>query len=184
MNWADYLILALIAISLLVGALRGFIKEVFSLVTWAAAFVIAYRFSGDVAGLMEPHVALPSARAAMGFTGLFLMVLVVGGLLNYLVGRLVDSTGLTGTDRLLGGVFGAVRGVAIVVAFLVAAGFTPIPRDPWWQQSGMIRSLMPLVQWTADFLPEPASRHLDFTPEGPAAEQSGESKAEPDEEPA
>jgi membrane protein required for colicin V production len=165
MSWPDYAILATIAISLLVGALRGFIKEVFSLVTWAAAFVVAYRFAGDVATLMESHVALPSARTAMGFIGLFLLVLVVGGLLNYLIGRLVETTGLTGTDRLLGGVFGAVRGLAIVVAFLLVAGFTPIPQDPWWQESGMIQRLMPLVSWSAEFLPEPAREHLDFSPE-------------------
>lgn len=169
MSWPDYAILAAIAISLLVGALRGFVKEAFSLVTWAAAFVVAYRFSDNAAAMMEPHVSLPSARTAMGFVGLFLLVLVVGGLLNYLIGRLVETTGLTGTDRLLGGVFGVLRGVAIVVVFLLVAGFTPIPRDPWWQESGMIRSLMPLVSWTIDFLPESAREHLDFSSESAAA---------------
>lgn len=176
MNWVDYAILAIVAISLLVGALRGFMKEVFSLVTWALAFVIAYRFAGDVAGLMEPHVSLPSARTAMGFAGLFLVVLVVGGLLNYLIGRLVETTGLTGTDRLLGGAFGAVRGLAIVLVFLLVAGYTPIPRDPWWQQSGMIQRLMPLVLWTAGFLPEKAREHLDFSP-APPAEAAAEKPA-------
>ncbi len=170
MAWPDYAILAIVAISLLVGALRGFMKEVFSLLVWAAAFVVAYRFAGNVAALMEPHVSLPSARTAMGFVGLFLMVLVVGGLLNYLLGRLVETTGLTGTDRLLGGVFGAVRGLAIVVAFLLVAGFTPIPKDPWWQSSGMIHRLMPLVIWASTFLPEQAREHLDFSPTAPAAE--------------
>ena len=165
MNWADYAIFAIILISLLVGALRGFIKEVFSLVIWAAAFVIAYQYGGDVAGLMEQHVSLPSARAAMGFGGLFIVVLLVGGLLNYLVGRLVESTGLSGTDRLLGGVFGAARGLAIVVAVLLVSGFTPIPADPWWKQSQMVERLMPMVGWAADFLPENISSQLDFEPE-------------------
>ncbi|MDX1380227.1 MAG: CvpA family protein, partial [Xanthomonadales bacterium] len=86
MHWPDYAILAVIAISTLVGALRGFVKEVFSLLVWAAAFAIAYYFSGDVAALMEGAVSLPSARMAMGFTGLFVAVLLVGGLLNYLLG--------------------------------------------------------------------------------------------------
>lgn len=172
MSWPDYAILAVIAISLLVGALRGFIKEVFSLATWAAAFVVAYRFAGDVANLMEPQVSLPSARLAMGFLGLFLLVLVIGGLLNYLIGRLVESTGLSGTDRLLGGAFGAVRGLAIVVGFLLVAGFTPLPRDPWWQAAGMIPRLMPLVEWAAGFLPEPTRKHLDFSAAGPEAQEA------------
>ena len=145
MSWPDYAILGTILISILVGALRGFIKEVLALAIWALAFVVAYRFSGNVAELMEAQVSVPSARLAMGFAGLFLMVLVLGGLLVYLVGRLVETTGLSGTDRLLGGVFGAARGLAIIVSFLLVAGLTPIPADPWWKESSMIQRLMPLV---------------------------------------
>jgi len=189
MNWPDYAILAVIAISTGVGALRGFIKEVFSLLVWAAAFLVAYRFGGDVAALMEDSVSLPSARTAMGFTGLFIAVLLVGGLLNYLLGRLVESTGLSGTDRLLGGVFGAVRGLALVLAVLLVAGLTPLPADPWWQESRTIARLMPLVERAASYLPESITEHLDFEPgdapetdaeEGPeeGAEQSA--AAEPD----
>lgn len=164
MTWPDYLILATIGISLLVGVLRGFIKEVFSLVVWAAAFVVAYRFAGDVAVVMEEQVSVPSARTAIGFVGLFILVLVVGGLANYLLGRLVESTGLSGTDRLLGGFFGVARGVAIVVAAVLVAGFTPLPADPWWKESKLIRSFMPLVTWSAGFLPAAAAEHLDFEP--------------------
>jgi membrane protein required for colicin V production len=171
MNWPDYAILAVIAISTGVGALRGFIKEVFSLLVWAAAFLVAYRFGGDVAALMEDSVSLPSARTAMGFTGLFIAVLLVGGLLNYLLGRLVESTGLSGTDRLLGGVFGAVRGLALVLAVLLVAGLTPLPADPWWQESRSIARLMPLVERAASYLPESIAEHLDFEPmEAPGTE--------------
>jgi membrane protein required for colicin V production len=164
MHWPDYAILAVVAISVLVGVLRGFIKEVFSLLVWAAAFLVAYQFGGDVAAMMEDAVSLPSARSAMGFTGLFVAVLLVGGLLNYLLGRLVESTGLSGTDRLLGGVFGAARGLGLVVAVLLVAGFTPIPADPWWQESRSIARLMPLVDWAASWLPESIAEHLDFEP--------------------
>jgi len=102
-------------------------------------------------------------------------VLLVGGLLNYLLGKLVESTGLSGTDRLLGGVFGAMRGLVLVIAVLLVAGFTPIPADPWWKESRMIRSLMPLVTWAADFLPESAREHIDFEP-------SDEAKPEADDD--
>jgi len=181
MIWPDYLLVATIAISILVGALRGFMKEVFSLAVWAAAFIIAYQFAGNVASLMEEQVSLPSARTAIGFTGLFVAVLLVGGLLNYLLGKLVESTGLSGTDRLLGGVFGAARGVVLVIVVLLVAGFTPIPADPWWKESRMIHSLMPLVTWAAEFLPETAREHIDFEPseekEAPSAEDEPESEA-------
>lgn len=176
MTWPDYFILGVIALSLLVGALRGFIKEVFSLAVWAVAFFVAWNFSGDVADLLSDAVTLPSARTAMGFAGLFIAVLLVGGLINYLLGKLVQTTGLSGTDRLLGGLFGAVRGLALVVALLLVCGFTPIPQDPWWQESATINRLMPLVERASDFLPESVTEHLEFSPDpdeegdGPAEE--------------
>lgn len=173
MLWPDYAILAVIAVSVVVGALRGFIKEVFSLIVWAAAFLVAYHFAGDVADLMADAVTLPSARTAMGFAGLFIAVLLVGGLINYLLGKLVETTGLSGTDRLLGGVFGAARGLALIVAMLLVSGFTPIPADPWWKESATIQRLLPLVEWSAGLLPETVSEHLDFEP--------GEEDAEEDE---
>lgn len=165
MHWPDYAIIAVIAISTTVGVLRGFIKEVFSLVVWAAAFFVAYYFAGDVAELMKDAVTLPSARTAMGFAGLFIAVLLVGGLINYLLGRLVESTGLSGTDRLLGGVFGAARGLVLVIAVLLVAGFTPIPADPWWKDSPTIQRMIPLVEWASGFLPPKVHEHLDFEPE-------------------
>ena len=164
MTWPDYAILVIIALSSLVGVLRGFIKEVFSLAVWAAAFLVAWHFSGDVAEWMSDAVTLPSARLAMGFAGLFVAVLLVGGLANYLLGKLVATTGLSGTDRLLGGVFGAARGLVLVVAVLLVSGFTPLPADPWWKESATIERMMPLVEWGAGFLPESVSEHLDFEP--------------------
>jgi len=171
-TWPDYAILAVIAISILVGALRGFIKEVFSLLVWSAAFLVAYHFAGDVAVLMEDAVTLPSARTAMGFAGLFVAVLLVGGLMNYLLGRLVETTGLSGTDRLLGGVFGTARGLALIVAVLLVAGFTPIPSDPWWKASQGIQRMMPLVTWASEYLPESVVQHLDYAPETENTEES------------
>jgi len=182
MNWPDYAILATIAISILVGFLRGFIKEVFSLAIWAAAFFVAYQYGGDVATLMEEHVSLPSARAAMGFAGLFISVLLVGGLISYLVGRLVESTGLSGTDRLLGGVFGTARGLALVVGVLIVAGFTPIPADPWWKESSLIHRLFPLVDWAVEFLPENIREHLDFEPKPDDQSDDQKAKNEQDKE--
>lgn len=165
MEYADYVILGIIAISLLVGAIRGFIKEVFSLLVWVAAFLVAFQYSGVVAVQLETMVELPSARTSLAFLGLFLSVLLVGGLITFLIGKLVEKTGLSGTDRLLGGVFGGVRGVFIVLLLILVAGLTPLPKDPWWQQSKMLQSLLPLAEWSSQFLPEKIKEHLDLRPE-------------------
>ena len=183
MSWPDYAILAVVAVSVLVGALRGFIKEVFSLLVWSAAFLVAYHFAGNVAEWMEDAVTLPSARTAMAFAGLFISVLLVGGLMNYLLGRLVETTGLSGTDRLLGGVFGAARGLVLIVAVLLVAGFTPIPDDPWWENSRTIQRMMPLVNWTAEHLPESVAEHLDFEPDEKDPNKKDSKETEQDQTP-
>jgi membrane protein required for colicin V production len=171
MPYADYVVLAIVVISMLVGAVRGFVKEAFSLLVWAAAFLIAFQYSGTVALQLESHIELPSARTSLAFAGLFLSVLLVGGLLTYLVGKLVEKTGLSGTDRLLGGVFGGVRGLALVLALMLVAGLTPVPQDPWWQQSRTIQSLLPLAVWTSKFLPGYILEYLQLNPAEVAAKQ-------------
>ena len=171
MEYADYVVLGIIAISILVGAIRGFIKEAFSLAVWAAAFLVAFQFSGVLAMQLESHIELPSARTSLAFASLFILVLLVGGLVTFLVGKLVEKTGLDGTDRLLGGVFGGVRGLAIVLAIILVAGLTPVPQDPWWQTSRTIQSLMPLAEWSAQFLPDYILEHLELKPDKEAEKQ-------------
>lgn len=163
MEYVDYAVLGIIIISILVGSLRGFIKEVFSLAVWAAAFLVAFQYSGALAMMLESHIELPSARTSLAFAGLFLSVLLVGGLITFLVAKLVEKTGLSGTDRLLGGVFGAFRGLILILFIMLVAGLTPIPKDPWWQQSRSIQSLMPLAEWSAQFLPDYILEYMDLT---------------------
>jgi len=165
MEYVDYAVLGIIVISILVGALRGFIKEVFSLAVWAAAFLVAFQYSGALAMMLESHVELPSARTSLAFAGLFLVVLLIGGLITFLIGKLVEKTGLSGTDRLLGGVFGALRGLILILVVMLVAGLTPVPQDPWWQQSRTIQSLIPLAEWSAQFLPDYILEYMDLTPD-------------------
>jgi len=164
-EYTDYAVLGIIAISILVGVIRGFIKEAFSLAVWAAAFLVAFQYSGALALQLENHIELPSARTALAFSGLFLVVLLIGGLLTFLIGKLVEKTGLSGTDRLLGGVFGSIRGLFLVIALMLVAGLTPVPQDPWWQSSRSIQSLLPLAEWSAQFLPDYILEYMDLTPE-------------------
>lgn len=169
MEYADYVILGIVALSILVGAIRGFVKEAFSLGVWVAAFLVAFQYSGAIALQLENHIDLPSARTSLAFGGLFLAVLLIGGLLTFLVGKLVEKTGLSGSDRLLGGVFGGVRGLILVLALMLVAGLTPVPQDPWWQQSRTIQSLMPLAEWSAQFLPDYIREHLQLNRDQEAA---------------
>ncbi len=168
MNWADIAILVIIALSVLIGAVRGFLGEVFALAVWAAAFVAAFMFGPQVAGWFGNAIELPSARIALAYAGVFIAVLVVGGVLGWLLSRLVKGTGLSGTDRVLGLVFGLGRGAAVVVALVLLLGFTPFTRDPWWQQSRLLPTFERVALWSAHWLPEPFAAKL-YYPSMPVA---------------
>lgn len=169
MNWADYFILGLIGLSMLLSLWRGFIKEALSLATWVVAFVVAWSFSGLFAERLTPWIELPSARAVAAFAGLFLIVLILGALVNFLIGQLVSKTGLSGTDRILGTVFGVARGVVIVAVLVLLAGVTPLPRDPWWQASQLMPHFERVALWLADFLPAEVKDNVRFEYDGPDA---------------
>ncbi len=177
MTTVDLVLLGIVALSLLVGLWRGFVEEVFALAVWAFAFLAAFQFSGLLAAELEPWVDMPSGRQGLAFAAVFLAVLAVGGLLTWLVGQLVQKTGLSGTDRLLGGLFGAARGLLLVLALIIAAGFTPIPLDPWWAESRVIQALLPLADWASGFLPESVLEYLDLFPSPVEEEAPAEATA-------
>lgn len=162
MDWPDYVIFAVLGLSVIMGFFRGFMRETMSLAIWAAAFWVAFTFTAKVTPLLENGIELPSARTAIAFAMLFLAALIIGGIISWVIGQLVEKTGLSGTDRMLGGVFGILRGIALVVLLLLLAGFTPIPKDPWFQQSPMIHKFLPLAEWSAGFIPESVRGHIDF----------------------
>lgn len=162
MIYADWALLGLVAISLLIGLWRGFIREVLDITVWALAFFIAFQFAGPVATLLDEQISVPSARTAVAFGGLFLGVLILGGLITWLISKLVEKTGLTGSDRMLGGMFGLLRGVLLVIALVLVAGFTPLPQDPWWEHSQVIQAVLPLADWAAGFLPDSVREYFDL----------------------
>jgi membrane protein required for colicin V production len=160
MNWADYTIIGICVVSMVVSLFRGFIREVFSLLVWIAAVYAALQAAGPLAVQLEGVIEVPSVRVIIAFVGVFLLVLVVGGLINYLLGRLVDGTGLSGTDRLFGALFGALRGLAIVLAAVIIAGFTPFVKDPWWEQSALLPEMERMATWMVGFFPESIQQYL------------------------
>ena len=144
----DWIILAVIALSALVSVVRGFVKEAFSLTIWLAAFVIASLLREDVAPLFSHWIALESLRSAAAWVAILIAVLLVGALVNYLLGRLVTATGLSGTDRLLGLVFGTLRGgLMVLAATVLLPQMLPVEQDPWWQESKVIPLFRQFEGW-------------------------------------
>ena len=131
---ADIVILTLILLSAVIGLFRGLVREVVSLAIWASAIVGAMVFASPVAGYLTAIEASQQIRVVVAFVIVFFGVLIVGGLLQWSLARLIQSTGLGGTDRFLGFVFGALRGGLVVIAALIVARPFAETTD-WWQES-------------------------------------------------
>lgn len=150
----DYVILAIIAISALIGLARGLIREVISLGVWVLALVAAWLFYEPVAAQLAPLIATPTLRIAVAVLLLVLGVLLVGAVVAFLLSLLVEKTGLTGTDRVLGLVFGAVRGALVVALLVFLASLTPLTQDPWWEESRLLGQFQALAGWLMAQVPE------------------------------
>ncbi len=148
MNWADWVILAILLVSSLISLKRGFVKEALSMANWVLAFFIAITFRDQLSFLLQSQIQTPSVRDMVAFGILFAATLVVGAMVNYLIGEVVRMTGLSGTDRMFGMVFGLVRGFVVVMAILLfLPALVPVDQDAWWRESLFIPQLLEFEGW-------------------------------------
>jgi membrane protein required for colicin V production len=117
-NGADWTIIVVIAVSVLLSLWRGFVREAISLAGWVAAFVVANMFVGEMAALLSQWIANVTGRYVAAFAVLFAGTLVMVSILGKLGAQVVRVTGLTLLDRLLGTAFGFARGVIIVLVLV------------------------------------------------------------------
>lgn len=151
-TWVDWAIIAIIAISSLISLKRGFVKEALSLVTWIIAGVVAWMFGGALSQHLTDFIDMPSARVIAGCAILFVATLLVGALVNFLISELVRVTGLSGTDRFLGMVFGGARGALLVVVLTGLLSLAPVQQDPWWQQSSLLPHFLMVADWSKNLI--------------------------------
>ncbi len=162
MIWIDYTIIGLILISSVIGLLRGLIREAFSLVIWVVAIWVGLTFSREFSGFLEGLIDFPSARIAAAFAVLFFITLILGALISYLLGELVKKTGLTGSDRFAGMIFGIARGLVVVAVVIMLAGLTPLPEDSWWKESVLIPPFQALAVWFREHIPSGMAGYVNY----------------------
>ncbi len=153
MNWADYVIVAIVVFSALISLIRGFVREAFSLATWVGAFVVGVILVEPAAGLLTHYVPGEQLRLVLAFAGLFAVTLVTGIAASHFAAMMVQRAKLTRADRGFGLFFGVVRGYVAVAALVVAASFTHLPQSGWYRQSLLIPYTHPLASWIAHNLP-------------------------------
>lgn len=152
MTATDWMLLVVLSTSLLVGAWRGLVFEVMSVIGWLTAFVLAQWFATDVASRLPMQSAGESLRYAAGFVIVFVASVFVAGLISALLRKLISVIGLRPVDRLLGAGFGLFRGLILLLALTVVLHLTSMAQSDWWQNSqggpvlsSLLKGLKPIL---------------------------------------
>ncbi|HET8729932.1 MAG TPA: CvpA family protein [Moraxellaceae bacterium] len=170
MHPADGVILAIIAISTVFGLFRGFVREAFSLAGWVAAYVVARLFHPAMESMLVGVISTPSLRLATAWGGLFVATLLLVALAGYMIRSLMEEAGIGAVDRVLGGVFGLVRGGILVLALLVLLA-PAVHNDAWWHEARLPAVFMRF---------EPAGREWEQKVVKAARSVANEAPAAPD----
>lgn len=157
----DYAALAVVGLSALRGAWRGLLAEVFGLIGWVAAFFVACRY----VGLLVPYIPANWPGGALtqwllAFAVVMVGVVLVAGIVSSLISRIVAASGLDGVDRSLGMMFGIVRGVVLVLALVVLAGLTELPKQEFWRNALLRPYAVEGVHKLKPLLPEALAQYV------------------------
>jgi membrane protein required for colicin V production len=158
----DYIVLAILGVSAFLGLLRGLMKEVLSLIAYIAAFVAAIWWGPRVSIWLTPYIDNSLFRTAAAYAAVFIVALLLVGLVNVTLGTLIEKTGLTPADHGLGALFGFLRGLLVVLALVALAGYTELPKEPWWRDARLSPVAVRGVQQVKLLLPASLSSWLPY----------------------
>lgn len=159
-GWIDWLLLAVVALSIVVGLVRGLLYEVMSVLGWVVAYVAAQAGGGLVAPWLPVGAPGSGLNAAAAFVLLFIAVLVVWSLLSWLVRKLIHASPLNPLDRVLGALFGLLRGALVALVVATAVNLTPLAGSPSWRASHGAAGLDRVLVELRPLLPAELARHL------------------------
>jgi membrane protein required for colicin V production len=158
----DYLVLFVLIASIVISTLRGLVREILSLLSWIAAFVVANAWGGALARLLPDALPGELVRLIAAFVILFIGVRILMGLLMVLVEALIKASGLTVVDRGLGSLFGLARGLLIVMTAVLLCGMTAIPQQRFWKEAMLSPLAETAAQTLIPYLPGELSRSVQF----------------------
>lgn len=153
MAWLDIVIIAFFILSILIGVYRGFVKETLSVASWALAAFLAFQYGERASLYIKPYVKQEPLDLAIAYVGVFLVCLILFSVISYIISQLFEATGMTGVDRSIGSVFGALRAAVIIVILILVGRFMAMDNQQWWMESQFLPYFEPLVEWFKSFLP-------------------------------
>ncbi len=158
----DYSVMAVVLLSALLGWWRGLVYEILSLLGWIAAVVVSRLFASSLAPYMPAALGEESARIAAAFVALFVATLIVGGIVAWLLSKLVKWVGFGWLDGLLGALFGMLRGVLVVLVLVVLAGMTRLPQEQFWRNAWSSKPLESMALAIHSWLPDSVAKRVHY----------------------
>jgi membrane protein required for colicin V production len=174
----DWVLLLIVAVSGLLGLLRGMIGVVVSLVAWLLAGLAAYLFGGDVGRGLVTDGQLSWGEYLGGYALSFAVVWVAVALVGLVVRRLAQEAGLSGVDRLFGFGLGVVRGLFLACALLLLLGLTSVPGKRAWHESAGVATLLPAAKWMRGCLPPWMAQRVDLEGRGTSLQAQVQAQTE------
>lgn len=156
----DWILLSVLGLSLLLGVWRGIVKEVLSLLGWVVAFYVSQMYAPRAAAWLPMEGSSQMLRYAAGFVVVFVAVLAATAVLAWVIQKLISAVGLGPLDRLLGGLFGFLRGVVILLAVTVFVGMTPMRETETWKQAQGTQWLQQLLHVLKPALPADFGKYI------------------------
>jgi membrane protein required for colicin V production len=158
MNPLDWIIVGALGLSVLLGILRGFVREAFAVAGWIAAVILALRYSVAVGTALPFDLPFPVLRTGLGALLIVVACVFVAALLGWILRQLVQAAKLSAADRALGALFGVTRAVLIVFAVVFFVGGTTTARQPLWRESVLLPPIEAAVRFASPYLPESFAR--------------------------
>ncbi|MDP2135197.1 MAG: CvpA family protein [Sulfuritalea sp.] len=158
----DYAVLTIVAVSVLLGLWRGVVSELLALAAWIVAFFVARAEASAVASLLSEHIAEPGIRLAAAYGLVVVGVLLVFAMARIVIALMVKAVGLGLLDRMLGAGFGVLRGMLVVLAAVLVAGMTPLPKAEWWRNAILAPPLETVVIAAKPWMPQDAAKRIRF----------------------
>ncbi|QGG79744.1 CvpA family protein [Litorivicinus lipolyticus] len=144
----DWAFAALIGVSALMSLAKGLIKEAMSLGIWVAAFFGSRALGPKAEVLFDGLIENPFYITIAGFASVFIAILILGAAVRFALAALVQATGLTWTDRLLGVVFGVARGALIVTLAVGLVNLSPFRSAEWFVKSQLVPQFIEVAEWS------------------------------------
>ncbi|MBY0266848.1 MAG: CvpA family protein [Burkholderiales bacterium] len=162
MTLVDHAVLVIVGFSVLLSVIRGLVREVLALAAWIIAAVVAWLFGAKAAVWMPDEIPGEELRGMVAAALVFIAVLLAMSLVAVAVSQLVKSSGLSTEDRLLGALFGVLRGLVVVAVLAVGAGATTLPAQPVWREATLRPLLEMMGMGAKSWLPPGIAQHIKY----------------------